>query len=169
MNTISTNPIFTCNDQAASLTPVVRALHHASAQPSATVLFISGWSQVQGEKTASRIAAQLRKPLYRVSLGGVTSKYIGETEKNLKRAFDQAAQLGWVLLFDEADALFGKRTEVQDSHDRYANIETSYLSDHLQRHRGVVMILGRNPHSATLRKYYPQRITLKPRARTSRK
>ena len=65
--------------------------------------------------------------LYRIDLSQVVSKYIGETEKNLRRVFDAAEEGGAILLFDEADALFGKRSEVKDSHDRYANVEVSYL------------------------------------------
>ena len=72
------------------------------------------------DRRGSRLAGVPPQPLYRVDLAGVVSKYIGETEKNLRRVFDAAERGGAVLLFDEADALFGKRTEVKDSHDRYA-------------------------------------------------
>src|SRR5205814_7229380 len=76
---------------------------------------------------AEVLARELRLDLYRIDLSAVVSKYIGETEKNLRRVFDAAEEGGAILLFDEADALFGKRSEVKDSHDRYANIEVSYL------------------------------------------
>src|SRR6185295_1706999 len=76
---------------------------------------------------AEVLATELRLDLYRIDLSQVVSKYIGETEKNLRRVFDAAEMGGVLLLFDEADALFGKRSEVKDSHDRYANIEVSYL------------------------------------------
>jgi SpoVK/Ycf46/Vps4 family AAA+-type ATPase len=68
------------------------------------------------------------------------SKYIGETEKNLRRVFDAAETGGLVLLFDEADALFGKRTQVRDSHDRYANIEVSYLLQRMEAYRGLAIL-----------------------------
>ena len=75
------------------------------------------------------------------------SKYIGETEKNLRRVFDAAEEGGAILLFDEADALFGKRSEVKDSHDRYANIEVSYLLQRMEAYRGLA-ILTTNMRSA---------------------
>ena len=77
----------------------------------------------------------------------MVSKYIGETEKNLSRVFDAAEEGGAVLLFDEADALFGRRTEVKDSHDRYANIEVSYLLQRMEAYRGLA-ILTTNMKSA---------------------
>jgi SpoVK/Ycf46/Vps4 family AAA+-type ATPase len=70
----------------------------------------------------------------------VVSKYIGETEKNLRRVFDAAEEGGAILLFDEADALFGKRSEVKDSHDRYANIEISYLLQRMEGYRGLAIL-----------------------------
>ena len=78
--------------------------------------------------------------LYRVDLSQVVSKYIGETEKNLDRVFTTASKSRVVLFFDEADALFGKRTEIDDANDRYANIETSYLLERLEQHEGVVVL-----------------------------
>jgi hypothetical protein len=78
--------------------------------------------------------------LYRIDLAGTVSKYIGETEKNLRRIFDAAEASGAVLLFDEADALFGKRSEVKDSHDRYANIETAYLLQRIEAYRGLAIL-----------------------------
>jgi SpoVK/Ycf46/Vps4 family AAA+-type ATPase len=78
--------------------------------------------------------------LYRIDLATVVSKYIGETEKNLQRVFDAAEASGAVLLFDEADALFGKRSEVKDSHDRYANIEVAYLLQRIEAYRGLAIL-----------------------------
>ena len=83
---------------------------------------------------AEVLARHLSLDLYRVDLSQVVSKYIGETEKNLRRIFDAAESGGVVLLFDEADALFGKRSEVKDAHDRYANIEVAYLLQKLEEH-----------------------------------
>ena len=86
------------------------------------------------------LARELGLDLYRIDLSQVVSKYIGETEKNLRRVFDAAETGGIVLLFDEADALFGKRTEVHDSHDRYANIEVSYLLQRMESYRGLAIL-----------------------------
>ncbi|HKP03808.1 MAG TPA: AAA family ATPase [Chthoniobacterales bacterium] len=89
---------------------------------------------------AEVLANELRLDLYRIDLSSVVSKYIGETEKNLRLVFDAAEQGGAILLFDEADALFGKRTEVKDSHDRYANIEVSYLLQRMEAYRGLAIL-----------------------------
>ena len=89
---------------------------------------------------AEVLANDLRLDLYHIDLSQVVSKYIGETEKNLGRVFDAAEEGGAVLLFDEADALFGKRTEVKDSHDRYANIEVSYLLQRMEAYRGLAIL-----------------------------
>ncbi len=96
---------------------------------------------------AEVLANELRLDLYRIDLSQVVSKYIGETEKNLRRIFDAAEAGGAILLFDEADALFGKRSEVKDSHDRYANIEVSYLLQRMEAYRGLA-ILTTNMKSA---------------------
>ncbi|MBD1831979.1 ATP-binding protein [Cyanobacteria bacterium FACHB-472] len=89
---------------------------------------------------AEVIAGELRLDLYRIDLSSVISKYIGETEKNLRRVFDAAEAGGAILLFDEADALFGKRSEVKDSHDRHANIEVSYLLQRMESYRGLAIL-----------------------------
>jgi hypothetical protein len=89
---------------------------------------------------AEVLADELRLDLYRIDLSSVVSKYIGETEKNLRRVFDAAEAGGAILLFDEADALFGKRSEVKDSHDRYANIEVSYLLQRMEAYRGLAIL-----------------------------
>jgi SpoVK/Ycf46/Vps4 family AAA+-type ATPase len=89
---------------------------------------------------AQVIAADLQLDVVRVDLASVVSKYIGETAKHLARIFARAAKMNAVLLFDEADALFSKRTEVKDSHDRYANTDTSYLLQLLEEHDGIVIL-----------------------------
>ncbi len=89
---------------------------------------------------AEVLAGELHLDLYRIDLSAVVSKYIGETEKNLRRIFDVAEEGGAILLFDEADALFGKRSEVKDSHDRYANIEVSYLLQRMEAYRGLAIL-----------------------------
>ena len=96
---------------------------------------------------AEAIANEAGLDLYRIDLASTVSKYIGETEKNLARVFNEAERSGAVLLFDEADALFGKRSEVKDSHDRYANIEVAYLLQRVESYRGLA-ILTTNMKSA---------------------
>ena len=94
-----------------------------------------------GKRTAGEVVAnQLGRDVYRLDLSEVVSKYIGETEKNLARVFDLAEENGAVLYFDEADALFGKRSEVKDSHDRYANTEINYLLQRIEDHEGLVIL-----------------------------
>ena len=96
---------------------------------------------------AEVLANSLRLNLYRIDLSAVVSKFIGETEKNLRRLFDAAEDGGAILFFDEADALFGKRSDVKDSHDRYANIEINYLLQRIEAYRGLA-ILATNMRSA---------------------
>jgi SpoVK/Ycf46/Vps4 family AAA+-type ATPase len=94
-----------------------------------------------GKTTAAElVAGELGLDLFAIDLSGVVSKYIGETEKNLERIFSAAAEADAILLFDEADALFGKRSQVHDAHDRYANIETSYLLQRMEQHDGVAIL-----------------------------
>jgi hypothetical protein len=100
----------------------------------------SGSSGTGKTMAAEVLAGELGLDLYRIDLSQVVSKYIGETEKNLRRVFDAAESGGAVLLFDEADALFGKRSEVRDSHDRYANVEISYLLQRMESYRGLAIL-----------------------------
>jgi ATPase family associated with various cellular activities (AAA) len=94
-----------------------------------------------GKTTAAEILGrELDLDVYRIDLSSTVSKYIGETEKNLKRLFDAAEDGGVILLFDEADAIFGKRSEVKDSHDRYANLEVSYLLQRMESYRGLAIL-----------------------------
>jgi len=89
---------------------------------------------------AEAVARAVDMPIYRIDLSQVVDKYIGETEKNLRRLFDAADAADVVLFFDEADALFGRRTEVKDAHDRYANLEVSYLLERMERFTGVAVL-----------------------------
>ena len=100
----------------------------------------SGPSGTGKTMAAEVLANELQLDLYRIDLASVVSKYIGETEKNVKRVFDAAEDSGAILFFDEADALFGKRSEVKDSHDRYANIEVSYLLQRMEAYRGLAVL-----------------------------
>ncbi|EOD65552.1 ATP-binding protein, partial [Amycolatopsis vancoresmycina] len=90
--------------------------------------------------SAEVIAASLGLDLYTVNLATVVDKYVGETEKNLERIFTEAAGVNGVLLFDEADAIFGKRSEVRDAHDRYANIESAYLLQRMETFDGIAVL-----------------------------
>ena len=100
----------------------------------------SGVSGTGKTLAAEILANELKLDLYRIDLSSIVSKYIGETEKNLKHVFDAAEKSGAILLFDEADSLFGKRSEVKDSHDRYANIEVSYLLQRMELYRGLAIL-----------------------------
>lgn len=106
--------------------------------------------------SAGLLGARCGREVHRVDLSLIVSKYIGETEKNLSRLFDAAERQGWILFFDEADALFGKRTGVSDSHDRYANQEVSYLLQRIENFDGVVILasnLRHNIDDAFLRRF----------------
>lgn len=111
-----------------------------------TALF-SGPSGVGKTLAAEVLALELRLDLFRIDLSSVVNKYIGETEKNLRRVFDEAEAAGAVLLFDEADALFGKRSEVKDSHDRHANIEVSYLLQRVESYAGLAILTSNLPEA----------------------
>jgi SpoVK/Ycf46/Vps4 family AAA+-type ATPase len=100
----------------------------------------AGTSGTGKTMAAEVLANERRLDLYRIDLSAVVSKYIGETEKNLRRVFDAAEAGGAILLFDEADALFGKRSEVKDSHDRYANIEVGYLLQRMEAYHGLAIL-----------------------------
>ena len=90
--------------------------------------------------TASLLGKYTGKDVYRIDLSMIISKYIGETEKNLSALFDKAINKNWILFFDEADAIFGKRTNVRDAHDKYANQEVSYLLQRIESHPGLVIL-----------------------------
>ena len=107
--------------------------------------------------TAGVIARELGFDLYKVELSGVISKYIGETEKNLDRIFEAVRAANAMLFIDEAEAVLGKRSEVKDAHDRYANIEVAYLLQKLEEHDGVVILasnLKRNIDDAFARRMH---------------
>jgi AAA+ superfamily predicted ATPase len=108
-----------------------------------TALFF-GASGTGKTMAAEVLANELHLDLFRIDLSTVVSKYVGETEKNLRRVFDAAEDGGAILFFDEADALFGKRTEVHDSHDRLANIEIDYILMRMERYHGSLAILATN-------------------------
>jgi SpoVK/Ycf46/Vps4 family AAA+-type ATPase len=90
--------------------------------------------------TASLLGKYTNRDVYRIDLSMVVSKYIGETEKNLSSLFNKAKNRDWILFFDEADAIFGKRTNVRDAHDKYANQEVSYLLQQIEAHPGLIIL-----------------------------
>jgi len=124
-------------DQAARIDEIIAA---APNRKGGIPVLFAGPPGTGKRMAAEAIAAELGLPLYRIDLSGIVSKYIGETEKNLQRLFDAAGGSAAILFFDEADALFGKRTDVQDSHDRYANLEVSYLLDRIESFEGLVIL-----------------------------
>jgi SpoVK/Ycf46/Vps4 family AAA+-type ATPase len=129
------------------VTPVRRG--KKSKATSAMVLVLHGSSALRRRKSAERLAESLRVELFRVDVSAVVSKYIAETEKNLNDVFDKAETSGSILFFDEADALFGDRNIVKDTHDRFANKDThdrfanavtDYLLQRIERHHGIVIL-----------------------------
>ena len=131
-------------DATVSVLREVSAL--ARTAPVVTTLFVGGDAAAHA-RAATAIAADQQRTVLRVDLSAVVSKYIGETEKNLDHVFLEAERLGVVLLFDEGDALFGKRSDVKDSHDRFANTETDSLLQRLERFHGVAILAT---HATTL-------------------
>jgi vesicle-fusing ATPase len=111
---------------------------------SAAIVLFAGVDGIGKTNAAEVVARDLKRDLYRVDLNKIVSKHIGETEKNLNRLFNAAESAGAILLIDEADALFGKRSEVKDSHDRYANIEISYLQQQLEAFNGLAILATNN-------------------------
>ena len=112
-------------------------------RPGLRVLFM-GASGTGKTLAAAWLATRLRIPLYRIDLAAVTSKYIGETEKHLAQVLGRAEHADVMLLFDEADSLFGKRTEVRDSNDRFANAQTNYLLQRMESYDGIVVLTSNN-------------------------
>ncbi len=136
-------------DQVRGRSTVLRSwgLAERIRRGSAVTALFAGPSGTGKTLAAEVIAHELELDLYRIDLAGVVSKYIGETEQNLRRVFDAADEGGALLLFDEADALFGKRSEVKDSHDRYANIEVSYLLQRIEDFQGVAILTSNMRHA----------------------
>lgn len=113
----------------------------------ALICLFVGENGADKSMAAEVLAKELDLDLFRVDLSAVVSKYIGETEKNLGRIFDAAEDGEWILFFDEADALFGSRSEVKDSHDRYANIEINYLLQRMERYHGLTILATNIKHT----------------------
>ncbi|MGF1629732.1 MAG: ATP-binding protein [Kiloniellaceae bacterium] len=124
----------------AQIEEVRRWLDHRPASAAGRRVLFHGPPGTGKTLAAGLLGKVSGREVYRVDLSGIASKYIGETEKNLARLFETARHRDWILFFDEADALFGKRSEVKDSHDRYANLEVSYLLQRLESFDGLVVV-----------------------------
>lgn len=125
---------------ARALSASAKRVSAAGRKGEGIIVLFTGKSGTGKTMACHLIAGELGVELYRIDLSSVVSKYIGETEKNLRRIFDAAEESGAVLFFDEADALFGKRSDVKDRHDRYGNIDISFLLQLLEEYRGLVII-----------------------------
>ncbi|MHA1975315.1 MAG: ATP-binding protein [Candidatus Hodarchaeales archaeon] len=113
--------------------------------PGLTYIF-EGSTEHSKTLTAKILNSQSRFKIYKVDLAMIVNKFIGETEKNLDQLFEKAESNEWILFFDEADALFGKRTNISDSHDRFSNAETSYLLSRIERFEGVAILATNSKH-----------------------
>jgi SpoVK/Ycf46/Vps4 family AAA+-type ATPase len=141
--TLETIPL--AESQKQILNDISRHARDSRSQPGGeTVVLFAGVNGTGKTIAAEVVARDLRRDLYRVDLKSILSKYIGETEKNLDRLFNAAESAGAILFFDEADALFGKRGEVKDAHDRYANIEIGYLLQRLEHFNGLAILASNN-------------------------
>lgn len=138
-STISSLPDKQLESLHRNASTIVTELQKPLAVKNKRLLFIG--APGTGKTTlASLIGEQLGMAVYKIDLSMIVSKYIGETEKNLELVFAKAENKGWILFFDEADALFGKRTNVRDAHDRYANIEIAYLLERIEKYNGIVIL-----------------------------
>jgi len=108
--------------------------------PGGNIVLFTGASRKEKTYTAMFIGKSIGMDIYKIDLSRVVSKYIGETEKNISALFNRAEDKDWILFFDEADALFGQRTEIKDAHDRYANVEISYLLQRIEDFPGLVIL-----------------------------
>jgi hypothetical protein len=120
-------------------------------------IIFAGPSGTGKTMSAEIIAGELQMDLYKIDLSNMVSKYIGETEKNLEKIFNEAGESNAILFFDEADSIFGKRSEVKDAHDRYANIETGYLLQKMEEYDGIVILatnLRKNLDDAFIRRMH---------------
>ncbi|HSH68979.1 MAG TPA: ATP-binding protein [Deferrisomatales bacterium] len=136
--------------------PRVRRVRRPAPLWLPTMTLITGGTATERKSMADVLAARYGRPLYRVDLAAVVNKYVGETEKNLARVMERAESAGAVLLIDEADALFGKRTNVKHASDRFANAETAYLLQQIESYPGLVILtanLSQPPRTATRRRF----------------
>jgi SpoVK/Ycf46/Vps4 family AAA+-type ATPase len=118
---------------------------HTGDSPATSRFLLTGADKKAAANSSRWLATMLQRDLYRVDLSILVNKYIGETEKNLEKVFLNAQNKNWILFFDEADALFGKRTNVKDAHDKYANQEVSYLLQRIEKFEGLVILACNSP------------------------
>jgi SpoVK/Ycf46/Vps4 family AAA+-type ATPase len=123
-------------ERLSQLKSIARQIQDQTGQ----VVMFTNTSASEISLAAYYLGKLLDLPVYRVDLSSVVSKYIGETEKNLSQIFTKAGMSDLVLLFDEADGLFGKRTDVKDAHDRFANMDTNYLLERIETYPGLVIL-----------------------------
>ncbi len=142
--------------QQQATKPAKKIRKARAAEPSGAVIVLSGATPLRRQKAAEVLAEELQLHLAAVDLSAVVSKHARETEKNVTRVFDMANRHGSILFFDEADALFGKRTQVTEAHDRYANSEVSYLLQCIEQHQGLV-ILATNGKSRIEEAFSPEK------------
>ncbi len=148
------NPVI--SEQVKLLIELHNRLRNAAEEVKSNAVIFQGQGGSGKRRTALALAKTTNSDVYRIQLSKVVSKYIGETEKNLARIFDAAENKNWILFFDEADALFGKRTDIKDAHDRYANQEINYLLQLIEDHNGLVILSTNkksNIDSAFLRRF----------------
>ena len=137
----STGRLGSCGLPEGAVKELRGFVESVGAKP-AGALFLSG---ALAKAAAGALAHELGRGLFHVDLSALVSKYIGETEKNLDRAFEAAEGQGAILFFDEADALFNKRSEVKSAHDRFANIEVNYLLQKMESYGGLVIVVTNAP------------------------
>jgi SpoVK/Ycf46/Vps4 family AAA+-type ATPase len=139
------------------------------AKKASTVALLVGATGSRAAATANAIAAGMRRRVLRIDLSAIVSKFIGETEKNLDQALASADPAAVVLFFDEADALFGKRSEVKDSHDRFADIEVNYLLQRLESFAGLALVEVSGEPNPAVSKWIRYTVRLVPSSPTLKK
>ena len=154
MNIITSNKKWDDILPQASVQALLKVLDHCrqKTQPTTAgrplplpcLLLFYGAASENKTAAAALMAAQLKREAYRIDLSAIVSKYIGETEKNIDIVFEKAEKANWILFFDEADALFGKRTGVQDGHDKYTSQETDYLLQRIEKSGNLVLVATNN-------------------------
>ncbi|MGH3848970.1 MAG: AAA family ATPase [Pseudonocardiaceae bacterium] len=145
METRPVGPPSEVHHQSPEFRQLTESLREESPRPPPTLLLFTGTSRAELRTAAEDLATGLGRPLLHVDLNAVSDKYIGETEKNLRESLARAEADDAILFFDEADALFGKRTEIKDAHDRYARIELSRVQEILADYAGIAIGLVQSP------------------------
>jgi len=156
------------NDQSVTLSyqdnefrQLIAQLRQEGVVRQPTMITFGGIPKASMETIAKDVALQFRKTLYRVDLNAIVSKYIGETEKNLNQLLARAEVSNWILYFDEADALFGKRDSVKDANDRFGNLSTDYFLETIERHRVLILALFRSRTEAERKRKRMRQLVIK--------